>query len=329
MCPTTATDEQSVSRQDLTLWIEQYHDGSITEDAARQLGALIHARDEVAGWIVQELEFAGLLAQALHDVDRESFVRAFVERLASERGDDDKQARVIARSATAQVQAARLEQSRPPSLGEYLASMASGIASQFTAATGNEERRKVRTGRVAVLVLILAGVTAGAAWVFLVPASVGSLEEFSNGVVILRGNARLLPADDMGLRVGDAVSVPRGGTAKARCGDYSEITLHDDASAELGVIDGNVPHVNLVRGRLTLESLPKSPDGITVSTPHARILLTAGVAAITATTSSTRIENGSATASLTRLGDATQLDLPAEHHAIIGPGAPLEAVPNN
>ena len=34
MCAATVTDEQSVSRQDLTLWIEQYHDGTIGEEAA-------------------------------------------------------------------------------------------------------------------------------------------------------------------------------------------------------------------------------------------------------------------------------------------------------
>ena len=50
MCAATVTDEQSVSRQDLTLWIEQYHDGTIGEEAARKLGALIHSRDELAGW---------------------------------------------------------------------------------------------------------------------------------------------------------------------------------------------------------------------------------------------------------------------------------------
>ncbi len=74
-----------MNAEELSRQIDAYRDGTISDADARLLAAAIRAGDETSRRIVRELEFEGLLGQALEGIDDESFVRSFNERQAAER----------------------------------------------------------------------------------------------------------------------------------------------------------------------------------------------------------------------------------------------------
>ncbi len=69
--------------------LEAYLDGTIGEDEARRLAAAIRAGGDEAAAIRLQLEFTGMLGQALEGTDDEAFARSLEERLRAERGEAD------------------------------------------------------------------------------------------------------------------------------------------------------------------------------------------------------------------------------------------------
>jgi hypothetical protein len=74
-----------MSPDELARLVDATRDGTIALEDAERLAAAIRAGGEESGRIVRELQFGGILAQALQGADDEAFARSFKERLAAER----------------------------------------------------------------------------------------------------------------------------------------------------------------------------------------------------------------------------------------------------
>jgi len=70
-------------REELALLLESCRDDAIDENGARRLAGALQTRTEAAEQVLAEIEFTGLLAQALDDRDDMAFLRSFFERSSS------------------------------------------------------------------------------------------------------------------------------------------------------------------------------------------------------------------------------------------------------
>jgi len=73
-----------MSPEDLAWLVDGYRDGTISREDAGQLVAVIQAGGEESRRVLRELEFEGILAQALEESDDEGFLRSLNERIAAE-----------------------------------------------------------------------------------------------------------------------------------------------------------------------------------------------------------------------------------------------------
>ena len=78
-----------MTREELVRLAEEYRDGGISEADAQRLADGIRTGGSEAEAILDELEFGGVISQALDDSGSEGFVRTFRERLRAEDGAED------------------------------------------------------------------------------------------------------------------------------------------------------------------------------------------------------------------------------------------------
>jgi hypothetical protein len=74
-----------MSPEELARLVDAYRDGTIGREDAGRLVAVIRAGGEESRRVLRELEFEGILAQALAEPDDEAFLRSLNERIAAER----------------------------------------------------------------------------------------------------------------------------------------------------------------------------------------------------------------------------------------------------
>ncbi|MFH1708940.1 MAG: FecR family protein, partial [Planctomycetota bacterium] len=77
-----------MTREELLLLLDEYHDGTITPADAQRLAGIIRTGGDDARTVMDDIRFSGYLAQALAPVADDEFARSFNERLAAE---DDAQ----------------------------------------------------------------------------------------------------------------------------------------------------------------------------------------------------------------------------------------------
>jgi hypothetical protein len=315
MCAATSSDEH-IDHKKLAVWLDEYRDGYISEEAAAELSELIRARDDAARWIMDELAFHGTLSQTFHDVDQESFVRGFVERLAAEA--DPADAERIAKSSTTQARAIR-DQQEESSLKATLASFFFGSGSD------GAESATLPLRTILVAMLCIAGLIMFIR-PLLLPDVVATLTDSTPGVVIHRNSARLLPEKSMRLRSGDGIRVPRDGSASLVLKDAVVVTVSNDSAVTL-LAPGegsNLPSLKLLAGEL--EGNVKDADGgaLHVTTPHATAQSSEGRMLLSVTTASTRVESQGGDLTVIRQSDGERVIVPAAHYVIVVPGMPLK-----
>jgi hypothetical protein len=319
-----------MSREDMSRFLEEYRDGVINEDDARKLAKIIRSGSDEAQWVVSELQFSGLLAQALESMDDESFARSFIERLAAERSAQQFTDEVVAKSTGA-------HPALPPEDDDSLS--AGQIAGLATA--GNEARRdeSPRRGRSKLLAVILIIVLALAVIVFStnpVGTPVATVKEHVPGAVLLRGGTETNVAADAGILAGDTLRVPGGGSATAEYADGSWLRLLDGAALSFAptplpsaMVNGQIAKpVVLHNGKLEAEFKPQSAPGeVAIFTPQAIVEMNGGRVSLTLTPSSTRLDVSAGEVDIVRESDGLSTRVKPGHYTIISKGADPVVLP--
>lgn len=311
-----------MNKDEMVRFLEEYRDGVINEENARAVAAVIRDGGDDARWILDELHFTGLLAQALDSMDDESFARSFIERLAAERGSKAFSEQVISRST-----------------GEHPAVGSQGhvpSGSLLTQASDSVEGRSRDKKKTTMLSYVLGLVVVVVVFLFLPqshPSDVGQLSSVGEGVELVRKQVEQAVAKGTRLQHGDLLRVPVIGEARVLLNDESWLHLSTGASvtfapelpgdAKFGDADpANTFSVLQVSGVVEALLTPRSKDALLV-TPHGVAESKEGRFSLTVTPSSTLLAVESGTVIMTRRGDGQSLPVKAGETLIVSPGEPM------
>ncbi|MFC1479483.1 prenyltransferase/squalene oxidase repeat-containing protein [Planctomycetota bacterium] len=64
--------------------VEKYRDGALSKREAKKLGKILSADDSTAEEVIDEIEFIGLLSEALDPIEDQAFARSFFEQLSAQ-----------------------------------------------------------------------------------------------------------------------------------------------------------------------------------------------------------------------------------------------------
>jgi hypothetical protein len=319
-----------MSQDEMSRFLEEYRDGVINEDDARKLAKIIRSGGDEAKWIVSELQFTGLLAQALESMDDESFARSFIERLAAERSAQKFTDEVVAKSTGA-------HPAVQPSEDESLtAGQIAGLATSGSDATRDDSKRG---GRSKMLALVLGLVVVAAVIIFSAGptgAPVATITEQVPGVVLLRGGEEGSVASKAPVLAGDTLRVPAGGSASAEYADGSWVRLLEGAALSFApdplpsaMVNGNLAKpLVLLHGKLEAEFKPQSGErDVAIFTPHAIVEMSGGRVSLALTPSSTRLDVTSGEVDIVRESDGLSTRVAPGHYTIISKGADPVVLP--
>lgn len=313
-----------MTHEEMSSFLEEYRDGVINEDDARKLAKVIRSGSDEAQWIVSELQFTGLLAQALESMDDESFARSFIERLAAERSAQKFTDEVVAKSTGAHPAVS-------PSDDESLS--AGQIAGLATAGSDAKRETSKRRGRRKMLAIVLLLVVIAAIIVFSrgpTGALVATITEHVPGAVLLRGGAEASLNSDTRILAGDTVRVPNSGSASAEYADGSWVRLLEGAALSFApdplpsaMVNGKIAKpLVLHQGKLEAEFKPQTgARDVVIFTPHAIVEMGSGRVSLTLTPSSTRLDVMSGEVDVVRESDGLSTRVAPGNYTIISKGA--------
>ncbi|MFT5127129.1 MAG: hypothetical protein ACI8W8_000730 [Rhodothermales bacterium] len=319
-----------MSSEEMSRFLEEYRDGVINEDDARKLAKIIRSGGDEAKWIVSELQFTGLLAQALESMDDESFARSFIERLAAERTSQQFTDEVIAKSTGA-------HPAVKPSEDETLS--AGQIAGLATAGSDAKRDDRAARGRKKMLVFVLLLVVVAAAIIFSsgpAGAPVATLTEHVPGVALLRGGTESEISAKSSILAGDTLRVPTSGSASAQYADGSWVRLLDGAALAFApdplpssMVNGDLAKTLVLHhGKLEAEFKPQANTrDVAIFTPHAIVEMSGGRISLTLTQSSTRLDVIAGEVDIVREDDGLSTRVEPGHYTIISKGADPVVLP--
>jgi len=229
------------TRQDAARLVDAYREGTLSESDATRLADAIRAREPAGQWFLEELSFAGGVAEAVDPTSGTAFVQSSRERWLAEQDAD--------RFVEAWERRREALRARP---GEDRGSagMAGGGESEASgdpAATrrvGARPRRRPGYWPVAAAVAVMVGSLA-ATWLVLLAGQaprVGEVVGLSAGAAVLREGQTLPATASIRLTSGDRVTTPPGGWATIRLDLGSQrgqtLELGGDADVEIAPPDG-------------------------------------------------------------------------------------------
>jgi len=328
-----------VNRQAAIHFIEQYRDGVIDEAGAAELAATIRGGGPDADWILDELALSGWIRQALENVDEQSFVRSFLERLYAERSGElftrTFNHRVNEANRTRKVPAARPGTRKLPWFSLMLARSRQVLIGRDAAATRRAGtfawRRTLMIVSAAVTALALAAVwralrTAGPAATVLDCSRGAAVEQDGRSLPLAKGDSLrpratvVAPADGYVF-----LRNPRIDRLELRAG--GRLRLSPEPAAGAGIAPAAPAALALDAGELRIVDI-EADDGppYVVVTPQARAEAALPLRCIiTVSGAGTRVEVAEGRVVLTRHHDGRTIAVRKGHYAVIAEGAMLEA----
>ena len=285
-----------MTREELSALMDACRDGEIDDRDAARLRDFLRQHPDDAQWVAGEVEWSGLIGQALDNTEPEDFVRGFHTRLDAEQS-ADRFSRDTVERATRPGSAANA----PPSAGLAAPAREDAVALHTEAAP---PRRRLNWLPGGLVMLLLVGVAAAILWQWR-PWTRAVVREVSPGVRIERADHVMQAEADMPLEAGDRIDVPTGGHAALAYRRGAEIALGDRTAVLFE--PGTVPvhgEQRPRRQRFFLESghlaatVTKGGECI-VFTPHAKAQLESGTMEVSVTPSSTRVATQAASVRLT------------------------------
>ncbi len=212
-------------------FLEAYRDGVIDDDAARDLAHLIREGGEQADWAMQELALTGWLTQALRQLDEDTFVRSFLERLYAEKGGDEFSQAFTKRLAV-ETQRVRVQEERETHFKMPFRQL---LGSHARRVDGVRRVARRRPRRLWLLVpTCLAIIVGGLVYLMLAaptPLVAGTFIEASPGVVVLDGDTQRGVKAGSEILATQSVSVPASGHAVVTDGGNNRWRLRSGSMA--------------------------------------------------------------------------------------------------
>lgn len=284
-----------MTSEEIVALVDRCVDGQINTTELERLEDALRRSPEHATRIAEELELAGLIAEALDRTAPADFLRGFRERLEAERTGRSFSRDTIRRAL------AEDRQQRAPARGPRMGRAESAVEAPVTARKAPVRRRGkggVKLAVPSVRWIIPLGLIA--VLLLLVPFRLGAALEVEAASPGVRVNTATSVAEvEVGdrLRPGDRLDVPIGGGVSFKYRDGTRFDLNHGA---LIVEPGTVPVFGeqtprrrrflLERGGLHVRF--RKPKPCIVYTPHCKTEAEEGSIAISVTRNSTRVRAG-------------------------------------
>lgn len=284
------------TRETVISLLEAYRDGSIDRRSATMLSGIIRANDEKSDWVMQELAFSGLLAQAMDDTDPQTFLHSFLERLRAEQHASDF-TELFMKTRMAGRRGGRINRK---GVARKMISLWRGKKYETRDKDPAHRLRITVTRRTVLLIVTIAIILATL-------VTVGSMDwtrppkivKASQGVVIVRQGETMLANKQLTLISGDRLQVPAQGQLAIGYDDGSLITLgayaatvFDPDKARLAGVTSTGGKILIVeRGELTAQITKQDEDHpLMLLTPHARVIVATSEFNLSVAGGSTRLE---------------------------------------
>ncbi|MBN1675762.1 MAG: FecR domain-containing protein [Kiritimatiellae bacterium] len=258
--------------------LEAYRDGELTDRDARRLAGAINAGDADSDRIMAEVRFTGLLSEALQQIDSETFLRSFMERLRAEETADDF---VTAFERRARAPVGRRQDPHEPGRMISRGAGRSALRRWYTAGRG------WRITGIAAALLVALGALLHHQWRALAPIrgeaprAVASIARLNGQVYVVRAGGRAAARAGDELKPGEQVmTAGAGSTAYVTLGASSHLELGANGCVSFGPVTPSAPagHGALPAARLYVQQgtvqvhAGKTADRPTLlGTPHAAI----------------------------------------------------------
>lgn len=311
-----------MTKEEIVQFVDDYRDGNVTEDDARNVLKVIDEDQESKGLILSELEFSGLISHALDDYSRESFLRSFLERVYAEDNADEFTARI--RKETQRIQLPAFNPDERPQ--DDTVTAAEMVTSQITSEIEEETERAVEEKKkppkkkplilaipaIALIVLFLV--------FFFLPEKlpiVANMDASSSAVVLRKGQ----PVEGTKeIRLGDTVEIRNADGATLKDRANNSLTLATKTTAQWAQEEEKTTPVLLLQaGQL---------EGTIVSafclrTAEARVKVNQATLRVKVTASSTLVEVLKGSVDVERLSDRKTASAEEGESLLVTTGAAL------
>lgn len=307
-----------LTNEEVTLLVDKCTDGALTAADADKLASAIRRGNTESEWILNELEMAGLISEALNKTSVEDFIRGFCERLSADRSTDqftsDTERRLAIKAELPNLP------TRKPGLADIL----------FAGSDHGSERTHRRhfslPPAVYVMAILSLFIAAGIAIHFIVGQErTATITSASADVVLVRDDTQLRAEPGLRLENGDKLRVLATGyavvaydkTTVVRMSGYTDLIIVPPHSINK---DADRPKsVHIERGSVVIDTgTDKHGYGIIATTPHARMEARQSSFIVSVTLSSTRLTVKSGRVTLTRTDGGKMMELTQGNSIVVG-----------
>jgi hypothetical protein len=269
--------------KDRVAWLlEKVRDEDITVEEAGELDAVLEQKDDDSEWLMDEMEFAGMISLALDETSPDDFVRGLTERITAEQSGG---------LFTRDTQSA-LEVHKKFEVSEEYAAKRRKVA-------GLDPRMRSRRSpwpSVGILMCLIVGLLVVTRFAYFVPRSSAKLKVEEGSAQIIRGGvteqvvgSRELAFGDRFNAQGPFVLVYADGTRITGLSDETAIIFEPGSAEFRGVAVSPVRKIFIQNGKIEVESSTRLMP-ILISSPHVEARLAGGRATIEADLATTRVE---------------------------------------
>ena len=319
-----------MTHAEITRFLEDYRDGVIDEQAATTLAETVRGGGTATNWVMEELALSGWIAQALDELDDESFVRSFLERLHAEREQDAFAERFQERIHAPKKKATSPAETRTrmPRASVWRFFVGRRRAKALLAPEGQARATRRRTKAFIALGVVVVAIALAGTYLKHRSSVTAVFMDPGPGVVLLRDGRRLETTAGMRIRATDTVLVPLKGQAKILYQQSYQFELKSGAVTVFGLdakrdgrdTDGTGIYLQTGELEATCTAALKSRR-IALVTPHATAYPPpTGRFVLSSTATSTRLEVIEGTVRFTRHADGKTIDVPPSSYALATEG---------
>ncbi len=241
--------------------VERYRDGDMSESDAQELAEAIRSDDDAAQSVLEDIEMSGLIGQVFDDMGSDAFVRAFFERVKSEK--DSKKF----------IDAFR-QQSKEPSLSSPKKRSGTGRNYSQRRAMRKKGSSWAIIASIAACIAIIIGVHFhNVEQAEEAPELIrATLIQMSQDVTVRRDENPVPAAAGMDIRAGDTIETRQGQKAALQYnGEETLISISEKTEITVDEEDG-AKRITLEKGEVECKVAPQPVNAdMVLITPHAEI----------------------------------------------------------